>query len=210
MIQHRLSGSTTIKAGLRPKNLIGGGLLDSGPGRLVEDLEQGPGVLTGLEGHPPQCCHARDRLRPGHDVQESAGDGEADPLGLGDGGELALLVAGDLHGVLQAPAKDPILGLPVGELSPEVVDPGFGRGAVDGLGDLLGLAVDRLAGLITILGHRGDVAVSAAKDGEGAGDALGNRGHGDALRRGRSRGHSHDCTRLDGNCPPEILGERAF
>ena len=48
VIQQRLSGSTTIKAGLGPKNLIGGGLLDPRPDRLVEDLEQGPGVLTGL------------------------------------------------------------------------------------------------------------------------------------------------------------------
>ena len=36
------------------------------------------------------------------------------------------------------------LGLPLGELSLKFVDPGLGRGAVDGLGDLLGLAVERL------------------------------------------------------------------
>jgi hypothetical protein len=50
VIQQRLSGSTTIRAGLGPKNLIGGGLLDLGPGRLVEDLQQAAGVLSGLEG----------------------------------------------------------------------------------------------------------------------------------------------------------------
>jgi hypothetical protein len=27
-------------------------------------------------------------------------------------------------------------------------------------------------------------------------------GHGDWLRRGRSRAHTHDCTRLKANCPP--------
>ena len=183
------------------KNLIGGGLLDPGPGRLVEDLEQRPGVLAGLEGRPPQRRRARDGLRPCHDAQESAGDAEADPLGLGDGGELLLRVAGDLDGSLQASAEGPILGLPVGELSPEVLDPSVGCRALDGHDDLLGLAVERLAGSLTILGHRGDVAVSAAEDGEGTGDALGDRGHQHALRRGRSGDHAHDCTRLDANCP---------
>jgi hypothetical protein len=187
---------------VRPKNLIGDGLLDTGPGRLVEDPEQEAGVPAGLRGRPPQRRHARDGLRPGRDVQESAGDAEADPLGLGHGGELILLPAGDLHGPLQTPAKGPILGLVVGDLSPEVVNPSLGRGPADGLDDLPGLAVERLAGLLTILGHRGDVAVRTAEDSESAGDALGDRGHGGTFRRDRSRDHAHDCTRLDANCPP--------
>jgi hypothetical protein len=86
---------------LRPKNLIGGGLLDAGPGRLVEDLEQGARPLAGPPGGPPERRDAGDGRRSGHDEQEPSGDGEADPLGLGDAGELILLVAGDLHGVLQ-------------------------------------------------------------------------------------------------------------
>jgi hypothetical protein len=118
-------------------------------------------VLAGLQRRPPQCRHAWDGLRSGHDLQESASDAEADPLRLCNGDELLLPVAGDLDGPLQAAAKGPILGLPVGELSPEVVDPGFGRRAIDGLDDLLGLAVERLSGSVAILGHRGDVAVSA-------------------------------------------------
>jgi hypothetical protein len=177
VIQQRLSGSTTISAGLGPKNLIGGGLLDPGPGGLVEDLEQRPGVPTGLEGRPSQGRHARYRLRSGHDVQESAGDAQADPLGLGDCGELLLLLAGDLHGPLQPHAKGPILGLLVGQVSPQFFDAGLGRAAIDGLDDLLGLTVERLAGSVAILGHPGDVAVSTAEDGERAGDSLGDRGH---------------------------------
>jgi hypothetical protein len=177
VIQPRLSGSTAIRAGFGPKNLIGGGLLDAGPGHLVEDLEQGAGAPAGLEGRPPQRGDAGHRHRSGHDAQQPAGDAEADPLGLGDGGELLLRVAGDLHRPLQPLAEGPILGLLVGELSPEVVDPSFGRRAVDGLDDLLGLTVERLAGLAAIVGHRGDVAVSAAEDGEGAGDTLGEGGH---------------------------------
>jgi hypothetical protein len=177
-------------------------LFDPGPGRLVEDRQEGPGLLASLEGGASQRRHAGDRLGSGHHVEESAGDGEADPLGLGDGGELLLLVTCDLHGPLQAAAKGLILDLAVGELSPEVVDPSLGGRAVDGLDDLLGLAIERLAGLLTVLGHRGHVAVLAAEDGESAGDALGDGGHGDSVRRGRSRHHAHDCTRLDANCPP--------
>ena len=173
-----------------------------GPGRFVEDRREGPGLLAGLEGGASRCRHAGDQLRSGHDEQEPTGDAKADPLGLGDGGELILHVASDLHGPLQAAAKRPILGVAVGELLPEAVEPSFGRRAIEGLDDLLGLAIERLAGLVTVLGHRGHVAVSAAEDGEGRGDALGDRGHGDSLRRGRSRDHAHDCTRLDANCPP--------
>jgi hypothetical protein len=110
-------------------------------------------------------------------VQEPAGDGEADPLGLSDGGELLLRVAGDLHGVLQPRAEGQILGLLVGQASPQFLDPGLSRSAIDGLDDLLGLTVERLAGLVAIFGHPGDVAVSTAEDGEGAGDTAGDRGH---------------------------------
>jgi hypothetical protein len=177
VIQQRLSGSTTIRAGLGPKNLIGGGLLDPGPGRLVEGTEQGPGVPAGVEGRPTQCRHAGDRHRSGHDVQEPAGDAEADALGLGDRGELVLRVAGDPYGVLQPLAEGPILGLLVGQASPQLLEPGLGGGAVDGRDGLLGLTVERLAGLVAILGHPGDVAVSTAKYGEGAGDTAGDRGH---------------------------------
>jgi hypothetical protein len=177
--QQRLSGSTTIRAGFGPKNLIDGGLFDPRPGRLVEDLEQGPGMPAGLEGGPPQRRHARDRDRSGHDAQEPAGDGKANPLGLGDTGELVLLVAADLRCVLQPLAEGPILGVAVGEPSSEFVDPSLGRSAVDGVDDLLRLTVERLAGLVASFGHLGDVAVSAAQDGEGAGDTPGDRGHGE-------------------------------
>jgi len=162
---------------LGPKNLIGGGLFDPRPGRLVEDFEQRTGVPAGLECRPPQRRHAGHRLRSGHDLQEPLGDAEADPFGLGDAGELVLLVAGDLHGVLQSGAQDAILGLLVGQASPQLLDPGLGCGAIDGLDDLPSLTVERLTGLVAIFGHGSDIAVSAAQDGEGAGDTLGDGGH---------------------------------
>ena len=128
-----------------PKNLIGGDLLDLGPGRLVEHSEQVTGVLAGLERGSPQCRHARDGDRPGHDVQEPACDAEADPLGLGDDGELALLLGGDLDGVTEPFLEDTDLGSLVGELLLKFVDAGLGSGTVHGVGDLLGLAVERLS-----------------------------------------------------------------
>ena len=55
-----------------------------------------------------------------------------------------LLVGGDLDGVFQSLSEGLDLGLPLGELPLEFVDSGLGRGAVHGLGDLFGLAVERL------------------------------------------------------------------
>ena len=56
-----------------------------------------------------------------------------------------LLVGGDLDGVFQPLFEGLDLGLPLGELPLKFVDLGLGRGAVDGLGDLFGLAIERLA-----------------------------------------------------------------
>lgn len=144
MIQQRLSGSTAIKAGVRPKNLIGGDLLDPGPGRRVEDLQQTAGALTGLVCGASRGGDAGWGLRSGHDPEEPAGDAEADPLGLGDGGELDVRVGGDLDGVLEPLPEGLDLGPLLDELLLEFVDAGLGRDAVHGVGDPLGLAVERL------------------------------------------------------------------
>jgi hypothetical protein len=121
-----------------------------------------------------------------------------------------LRVGGDLDGVLRPLLEGLNLGPLPGELPLEFVDPGLGRGAVHGVGDLFGLAVQRLPGLFPVLGHLGDVAVLTAEDRERAGNALRNRGHGDSLRRGQSRDHTHDCTRPDGNCPPTATVKGRF
>jgi hypothetical protein len=55
-----------------------------------------------------------------------------------------VLLGGDLHGVLEPLLEGLDLGPVFGELSLELIEPGFGRGAVDGLDDLAGLAVERL------------------------------------------------------------------
>ena len=163
---------------MRPKNLIGGDLADVGPCHLIKDLEQAAGVLAGLEGGTPEGRHAGDGLGPGHDPQESPGDAEADPLGLGDDGELGLLLGGDLEGELQPILEGLDFGMPLGEFSTKAVDSGLGRDAIDGLDDLLGLAIERLPRLIAVLGHPGKITVSTTEDGEGAGDPLREGGHG--------------------------------
>ena len=66
------------------------------------------------------------------------------PLGLGDGGELVLLVGGDLDRVFQPLLEGLDLGPLLGKLSLKLVESGLGRGAVHGVGDLFGLAVQRL------------------------------------------------------------------
>jgi hypothetical protein len=133
---------------LRPKNLIGGDLVDLGPRRLIEDLEQAAGGLARLEGRPPQGCHARGGPGPRHDLQESPGHAQADSLGLGDDGELGLLLGGDLGGEFQLLLEGLNFGVPLGEFSVKTVDPGLDPNAIDCLNDLLGLAIERLPRLI--------------------------------------------------------------
>jgi hypothetical protein len=163
---------------LCPKNLIGGDLADLEPCHLIEDLEQAAGVLAGLEGGTPEGRHAGDGLGPGHDPQESPGHAQANPLGLGDDGELGLLLGGDLEGELQPLLEGLDFGTSLGEFSTKAVDPGLDRDAIDSLDDLLGLAIERLPRLIAVLGHPGEVTVSTTEDGEGTGDPLRDGGHG--------------------------------
>jgi len=99
-----------------------------------------------------------------------------------------LLVWGHLDGPLQSPLKGVDLGPLLGELSLKIVDAGLRRGTIHGFNDLLGLAVERLSRLLAVLCHRGDVAVAAAEDGEGAGDPLRDRGH-EAHSIEANRGH---------------------
>ncbi len=53
-------------------------------------------------------------------------------------------VGGDLDGVSEPPLEGLDLGVLLGKLSLEIVDASPGRGAVHGIGNLLGLAVERL------------------------------------------------------------------
>jgi hypothetical protein len=81
-------------------------------------------------------------------LQESPGHAKADSLGLGDDGELGLLLGGDLGGEFQLLLEGLNFGVPLGEFSVKTVDPGLDPNAIDCLNDLLGLAIERLPRLI--------------------------------------------------------------
>ena len=100
-------------------------------------------MLAGFEGRPPQGGDAGRGSRPLHDPQQPPSHAQANPLGLGDGGELALFVGSDLDGAFEPVLEGLDLGLPLGELLLELVNAGLRRGAIDGVGDLFGLAVQR-------------------------------------------------------------------
>jgi hypothetical protein len=185
-------------------------LFDLGPGLLIEHREQGAGPHAGLPGRPSQGGHARGGGPSLHDPQQSPGDAQADPLGLGDGGELVLCVGGDLHGMLEPLVKGVIFRLLLGQLPLEFVDAGLGGGPVQGVHDFMSLAVEGLPRLLPVLSHPRDIAVRAEENGEGTGDALRDRGHGNALHQGQSREDAHDCTHSDGNCPPSTPGRRRY
>ncbi len=83
--------------------------------------------------------------------------------------------------------KGVVFRLLLAQLPLEFVDPGLGNGPVQSVNDVIGLTVERLARLPTVLSHLGDIAIATVEDGESTGDALRDRGHGNALRRGQSR-----------------------
>ena len=85
-----------------------------------------------LQGRPSQGGNARGDFRPRsfHDLQEPPSHAQADPLGLGDGGELVLFLGGDLHGVLEPLVKGVMFRLLRGQVPLKVVDPGLGSGPV--------------------------------------------------------------------------------
>ena len=154
--------------------------------RPIEDLQQPTGLTSSLGGGPPQRRDAAGPRRQ-EDLEDAAGDREADPLGLGDASHFGLLLRGHLDGLFQASLELVYLALELADLLLKFGDLGLGCGAVDRVDGLLSLAIQGLPGLLAVLSHVGDVPVPAAKDGEGTGEALGDSGHGEAVHRGRSR-----------------------
>lgn len=176
-------------------------MFDAGPRHLVEDFQQGPGVLAGLECGASQCGDAGGGVGSLDDLEEASGDAEADALGLSDGGEVVVELRGEEDGVLEAVMEGLDLGVLAVELLLKWCDASLGGLAIDGLDDVVGLAIECLARPLAVVGHRGDIAVPAAQDSEGAGDSLRDRGHGGSIRRGRWESHPDDCTCSNGNCP---------
>ena len=84
------------------EDLVGHGLTHARPGDFVEGRQQGRAALAGGLRPAAEFGHAGGALAQRH-PQEAAGDGEADALGLGDGGELGLAILVENDGVVQAP-----------------------------------------------------------------------------------------------------------
>lgn len=133
-----------MTTGRGPKNLIGGGLLDTGPGRLVEHSEQGCRLLARVLSRTAQGSDAGRRLDATNDLKQAAGDRQADAFGLGDGGEVVLKLRGQENGILQAVLEGLKFGLLGVELVAQLVDLGLGGLTFDRLNDVLGLAVEGL------------------------------------------------------------------
>jgi hypothetical protein len=109
---------------------------------------------------------------PQRDLQEAAGDGQADALGLGDGGELGLAILVQDDGLFQAALKVVAAGLELVPLLPEAPDFLAVTLAVEVAEDGAGLAVDGLSAEAVLLGQSCDVAVASEEDGGGAGEAV--------------------------------------
>src|SRR5439155_27326141 len=129
------------------------------------------GPLTSGLGPAAALGHAGRALTEADD-QEAAGQGEADALGLGGGGELGLLVLIDNDGLLQAPLQVIAAGLELVELLAEAQGFLAVRKAVEVVADGVGLAVDGLSAEAVLLGESCDVAVAAEQDSGGAGEAV--------------------------------------
>jgi len=144
-------------------------LLDERPGEVIEDLQQRPRLLaSGLRpatqlGYAGGPCTQRN-------LQEAAGDGEADALGLGHGGELGLAVVVEKDRVSEASLQGVATGLALVELLSEAED--FLALAVQVLQDGVAVAVDGLSAEVMQLGEACDIAVATEEDGGGAAKAI--------------------------------------
>jgi hypothetical protein len=121
----------------------------------------GPAAQRGYAGGP---LAQRDR-------QEAAGDGPADALGLGDGGELGLAILID-DGLPQTAMQVVAAGLELVPLLPQAKDFWAVAVAVEVSEDGAGPAVDGLSAEAVALGESCDVAVAPEEDGGGAGEAV--------------------------------------
>ena len=142
-------------------------------------------MLSRLDGGASQGGDAGGGLRSADDLEQPPGDAEADALGLSDGGEVVVDFRREDDSVLEPVVEGLDLSVLPVELLLEPVDPSYGGVAVDGLDDVVSFAVEGLSRLVAVFGHRGDVAIAAAKDGKGTGDPLGDGGHGKSIRRGQ-------------------------
>jgi hypothetical protein len=102
--------------------------------------------------------------------QQAAGDGQADALGLGGGGEAGEAVGIEDDGPVELSAQLVAFGAEAIGVPGEVVELLAMDGAIDGLKDARGVAVEGLTGGATEGGLVGDGAVGSGEDSGGVGD----------------------------------------
>ena len=166
-------------------------------------------MLPSLACGPSQCGDAGGRVGPLDDLEQASGDAETDALGLGDGGEVVVDFRGEDDGVLEPVVKGLDLGVLPIELILELSDTSLGGVTGDGFDDVVSFTIEGLSRPLALPGHRGDIAVSAAQDGKGTGDPLGDQGHDETIRRGRRRNTptiAHAPTRIVQENPTETDG----
>ena len=137
LLHHHQTGPTA------KEDFVRGHLLGPRPRGLVEDGRQRGGVPGGRVGPAPQLGDAGS-LRAEHGLQQTPRDGQADAFRLGGGREAGQAVPVEDHGLLELALEVRAFGA---ETVPFVLDgvqavPGVG--AVDGLKDVAGIAVQGL------------------------------------------------------------------
>jgi hypothetical protein len=153
------------------EDLVGRGLADAWPRELVEGLQQDPAALAGGLGPAAEFGNAGGALAE-CDLQEAAGDGQTNALGLGDGSELGLAIFVEDDGVVQTPLQVVAVSLDLVELLSEAEDLLAMTLGVEVSADGVGLSVDGLSACAALAGQSRDVAVASAEGGGGAGDAV--------------------------------------
>ncbi len=103
--------------------------------------------------------------------EEAAGDGQADALRLGGAGEPGQGVGIDEYGLLELAAERRAFGAEAVDPVLEFLAAPLGVGAIDGLENFGGVAIECLAGDARAFGVLGDGAVGSIEDGGGIGDA---------------------------------------
>jgi hypothetical protein len=160
--QHRATAEMIRGRFAKAVKRLPDGLTDARPGTLVEDLQQRPRPLAGGLRPAAQLGHAGGPCAQ-RDLQEAAGDGEADALGLGHGGELGLAVVVEEDRAVEAPPQVVAVGLALVELLSQAEDLLAVPIAVELIEDGGVVAVDGLSAEAVLLGESGDVAVAAAE-----------------------------------------------
>jgi hypothetical protein len=165
---------------LAEEDLIGGGLFDAGPAELIQDGQQFRAASAGLLaeaaelGDTGRLTFLARLLASGlvqQDGEQAAADGQADAFGLGSAGKGGAAIVVEEEGVGKQVVELSEALLEGGDLFAEMLELMLRVVSVKGAQELLGVAVESLAGEAEQAGALGDQPVWTVEDGMGIGDA---------------------------------------